>query len=83
MAKKEMAEIKQTEWDAHQKKVDELHTALLGDKYGNKGYMHRLQEIEEHVEDSKKRIWVERGLLLGLSVVWAAIVKFWDNIFGQ
>jgi hypothetical protein len=78
-----MEEIKPNDWMELKGKVDEVHTALLGDKFGNKGYMQRLEDIESHVEDSKKRVWTERGILLALSAFWVLIVKFWDKIFGQ
>lgn len=78
-----MEEINPKDWHSLKEKVDEVHTALLGDKFGNKGYMQRLEEVETHVEDSKKRIWTERGLLLALSAIWVIVVKFWDKIFGQ
>ena len=64
-----------------EQKIDRIEKALLGDGFGNEGYMQRLQEIEKHVEETKQRVWVERGILISLSAVWALIVKFWDNIF--
>jgi hypothetical protein len=78
-----MEEINPKDWHELKGKVDEVHTALLGDKFGNKGYMQRLEDVETHVEDSKKRVWTERGILLALSAIWVLIVKFWDKIFGQ
>jgi hypothetical protein len=64
-----------------EQKIDRIEKALLGDGFGNEGYMQRLQEIEKHVEETKQRVWTERGILISLSAVWALIVKFWDNIF--
>lgn len=64
-----------------EQKIDRIEKALLGDGFGNEGYMQRLQEIEKHVEETKQRVWTERGILISLSAIWALIVKFWDNIF--
>jgi hypothetical protein len=75
------AKISQKEWDEHSKKVNELHGALIGDGYGNKGYKHRLSALEDYVEKNKKQAWTWGGLVIGLSTAWGVIVKFWDNIF--
>jgi len=64
-----------------EQKVDRIEKALLGDDFGNEGYMQRLQDIEKHVEENKQRMWTERGIIISLSAIWALVVKFWDNIF--
>ena len=64
-----------------EQKVDRIEKALLGDGFGNEGYMQRLQDIEKHVEENKQRMWTERGIIISLSAIWALVVKFWDNIF--
>lgn len=64
-----------------EQKVDRIEKALLGDGFGNEGYMQRLQDIEKHVEENKQRVWTERGIIISLSAIWALVVKFWDNIF--
>jgi hypothetical protein len=64
-----------------EQKLDRIEKALLGDGYGNNGYMQRLNEIETHIEENKQRVWTERGIVIGLSALWALVVKFWDNIF--
>lgn len=64
-----------------EQKVDRIEKALLGDGFGNEGYMQRLQDIEKHVEETKQRMWTERGIIISLSAIWALVVKFWDNIF--
>jgi hypothetical protein len=64
-----------------EQKVDRIGKALLGDGFGNEGYMQRLQDIEKHVEENKQRMWTERGIIISLSAIWALVVKFWDNIF--
>ena len=43
-----------------EQKVDRIEKALLGDGFGNEGYMQRLQDIEKHVEETKQRMWTER-----------------------
>lgn len=64
-----------------EQKVERIEKALLGDGFGNEGYMQRLQDIEKHVEETKQRMWTERGIIISLSAIWALVVKFWDNIF--
>jgi hypothetical protein len=64
-----------------EQKVDRIEKALLGDGFGNEGYMQRLQDIEKHVEENKQRVWTERGIIISLSAMWALVVKFWDKIF--
>lgn len=64
-----------------EKKLDRIENALLGDDFGNVGYMQRIEDVEQHIEENKKRIWTERGIVIGLSAIWALVVKFWDNIF--
>lgn len=66
-----------------EKKLDRIENALLGDDFGNVGYMQRIEDVEQHIEENKKRIWTERGIVIGLSAIWALVVKFWDNIFRQ
>lgn len=58
-----------TQLDKIEQDVSELKAALMGDKFGNTGYMQRLEEVEEHVTEAKKRIWVERGIMIGLTIV--------------
>lgn len=61
--------------------VKEIKTALLGDDYGNKGFMQRLEEVEQHVEETKKRVWIERGIMISLAFGWGIVLKLWDKIF--
>ena len=61
--------------------VKEIKTALLGDDYGNKGFMQRLERVEQHVEETKKRVWIERGIMISLAFGWGLVIKLWDKIF--
>ena len=61
--------------------VKEIKTALLGDGFGNKGYMQRLEIVEQHVEETRKRVWIERGIMVALAFVWGIAIKMWDKIF--
>ena len=61
--------------------VKEIKTALLGDDYGNKGFKQRLEKVEQHVEQSKKRLWIERGIMISLAFGWGIVLKIWDKIF--
>ncbi len=61
--------------------VKEIKTALLGDDYGNKGFMQRLEKVELHVEETKKRVWIERGIMISLAFGWGIVLKLWDKIF--
>jgi|APFre7841882793_1041355.scaffolds.fasta_scaffold100420_2 hypothetical protein len=61
--------------------VKEIKTALLGDGFGNKGFMQRLEQVERHVEETKKRVWIERGIMLSLAFGWGLVIKLWDKIF--
>jgi hypothetical protein len=61
--------------------VKEIKTALLGDDYGNKGFMQRLEKVENHVEENKKRVWIERGIMISLAFGWGIVLKLWDKIF--
>ena len=61
--------------------VKEIKTALLGDDYGNKGFMQRLEQVEHHVEETKKRVWIERGIMISLAFGWGIVLKLWDKIF--
>ena len=61
--------------------VKEIKTALLGDDYGNKGFMQRLEKVENHVEQNKKRVWIERGIMISLAFGWGIVLKLWDKIF--
>jgi hypothetical protein len=61
--------------------VKEIKTALLGDDYGNKGFKQRLEKVEQHVEESKKRVWIERGIMISLAFGWGIVLKIWDKIF--
>ncbi len=61
--------------------VKEIKTALLGDDYGNKGFKQRLEKVENHVEENKKRVWIERGIMISLAFGWGIVLKLWDKIF--
>lgn len=61
--------------------VKEIKAALLGDGFGNRGYMQRLEDVEKHVEETKKRVWVERGIMVAMAFFWGLLIKFWDKIF--
>ena len=50
-------------------KVDEIHKALIGDTYGNKGFMQRLGKVEKFVENGKKIIWMVTGGAAVISIL--------------
>ena len=76
-----------------QQDINILKREILGnDTFGNDGYKHRIEHIENEqglVSDRLKkieellykRIWVERGVLIAFGGVWTVILKLWDKIF--
>ena len=59
----------ETQLDKMEKDLSELKKAWLGDNFGNIGYMKRMVDIENHIEESKKRLWVERGVWIGVTFI--------------
>jgi hypothetical protein len=43
--------------------------------------MQRLEKVENHVEENKKRVWIERGIMISLAFGWGIVLKLWDKIF--
>jgi len=67
--------------------VDVIKRELLGSsEYGNSGYKHRIEKIEDKIDKVEKitykRIWLERGIFATLSTIWIITLKVWDKIFG-
>lgn len=67
-------------------RVEKLHEALLGDDYGNEGYLHRIDRLERMLEETKElsrentkkieKLWqyaISAGIIL--SVVFEIITR--------
>ena len=47
-------------------KLEEIHKALIGDEYGNNGYMHRISRLEKAVKAINIRVYMAIG---GMAVI--------------
>lgn len=59
-----------------EKQVNEMHSALMGTKYGQKGLVERVDGIEKYQMNDKKQKWTIAGVGISLGF----ILKFWDKI---
>ena len=60
-----------------------LTQAVIGDKaFGQKGLVEQVNEHRKYIENDKalKNKFIGGSLVIG--VVWTALLKFWDKIFG-
>lgn len=49
---------------AMEKKIDDIHEALIGTQYNpQSGVIPRLQKVETYVESHKKRVWMLTGIV--------------------
>jgi hypothetical protein len=60
-----------------------LTQAVIGDKaFGQKGLVEQVNEHRKYIENDKalKNKFIGGSLVIG--VLWTALLKFWDKIFG-
>ncbi len=57
-------------------KVIDIHKALIGDNYGNNGYIDRIQKLEKNQRKYEKIKW----MIIGGSAVLSAIVGFLSKL---
>lgn len=61
-----------------QNKIDDIHTALVGNDYDKeKALIPRLKKVEKYIETDKKLKWIGAGALLALGT---SIKSAWDWI---
>lgn len=59
-----------------EKKVNELHLALVGDVYDkDKGFIPRLKKVESYIEVDKKIKWVGGGIVLAIGATIGSVSK--------
>jgi hypothetical protein len=59
-----------------EKKVNELHLALVGDEYDkDKGFIPRLKKVESYIEVDKKIKWVGGGIVLAIGATIGSVSK--------
>lgn len=59
-----------------EKKVNELHLALVGDAYDkDKGFIPRLKKVESYIEVDKKIKWVGGGIVLAIGATIGSVSK--------
>lgn len=66
----------QEQLDNMQSDIKEMKEALLGNPYGQKGLVHRVEAIECYQQKDKKQKW----MIAGGAAVIGFLVKFWDKI---
>jgi hypothetical protein len=66
--------------DKIERKVDEIHTALVGNEFGE-GIIHRVKRVEKYVEEDKKRKWYLTGFLAAVALFAHEGKKWIVNLF--
>ena len=56
--------------------VDNLSSAMLGDRYGNPGLVNRVQQVEEKAERHEKRFIVWTAYIMCTGALFGFIAKF-------
>jgi len=59
-----------------EKQVTDMHNALIGTPYGQKGIIKRVEEVEKYQSNDKKQKWTIGGI--GIAVGF--LIKFWDKL---
>ena len=77
--------VSQTQFNSLRKDVKEIKSALLGSEvYGQKGYLHRLEDVEEDVDDlkdfRKKVLYYATGATTAAGFLGAVIAQLISNI---
>ena len=60
--------------DKMEQQINDIHNALMGDKYGNKGYSHRLTRVEKFMQKLERMLWMVAG---GAAVISIFINLIW------
>ena len=63
--------------DKMEQKINDIHTALIGDEYGNKGYSHRLTRLEHFAKKWERMLWMVAG---GAAVISIIINLIWKIV---
>ena len=63
--------------DSIEKDIKKIKEALLGNEFNKKGFVHRLENVEDYQDSDKKHKW----MFLGGATVVGSLIKFWDKIF--
>lgn len=58
-------------FEAVEKKVNDIHNALLGDGYGNNGFKHRLENLERKVKEFERKALIIYGASLAMGLLIA------------
>lgn len=66
----------QQQLDNIESDLKQVKQALLGNEYGQKGLVHRVENLECYQQKDKKQKW----MIAGAGVVIGFLVKFWDKI---
>lgn len=72
--------VSQNQFDSLRKDVKEIKSALLGSEvYGQKGYLHRLEDVERDVDDlkdfKKKVLYYSTGATAAAGFLGAVIAQ--------
>lgn len=60
----------------YQRKIDDIHTALIGNEYGQKGLIKRIVDIENQQEDDKKLKYKVIGAGAVMSFIGSSFVTW-------
>jgi len=58
---------------AMESKLDEIHNALVGDKFGNRGFMGRLDIVERAIENHNQKFLTWGGVVVGAVAVFELV----------
>ena len=53
--------------------LKEVKEALLGNEYNSKGFIHRVEELENYQSNDKKQKWT----LAGIGIAIGFLIKLW------
>ena len=65
----DMGEIDNDRFERLEKQVSEMHKALVGDSYGNEGFIDRIKKLEDFQEQQKKILWIATGAAGTVSLI--------------
>ena len=57
-------------------KLDDIHKAMTGDEYGNRGYSHRIFRLETKQKASEKLKWTIAGGAAVISAIVGFLIKY-------